>query len=137
MTYDQNCRTYSFLSQAQLSAFTAEKKEAVEAPKAIVEGPAYIQWRGSTYTAYGDRLKGFITQAKDALPQLTRAEQAGNPEEQLAVLEKLVLAFNEAKSIVRHSIATNGGKFQEPSPFFTSPLTVKAAALGALQEVVR
>lgn len=97
--------------QAQLSAFTAENGEAVEqAPKATSDGPAYLQWRGSTYTAYGDRLKGFITQAKDVLPQLAKAEQAGKREDQLAVLEKLVSAFNEAKSIVRHSIATSGGK---------------------------
>ncbi len=53
----------------------------------------------------------------NALPQLSKAEAAGDHQEQLAVLEKLVLAFNEAKSIVRHSIAISGGKSCQASPY--------------------
>jgi len=36
--------------------------------------------------------------------------------EQLTMLEKLVVAYSEAKSVVRHSLATIGGDDTPPSP---------------------
>ena len=87
-------------------------KEALgQLPQSAEEGPAYIQWRGTNYTVYGDRLKGFINQAAELAPLLQEAEASGSREEQQAALERLLAAINEAKSIVRHSIATSGGKF--------------------------
>ena len=81
----------------------------VAAAKAGTSGPAYLQWRGNTYTAFGERLKGYIGQAAELAPQLEAAQQQGSAEEQLALLEKLISAFSEAKGIVRHSFATSGG----------------------------
>ena len=78
-------------------------------PKAAKEGPAYLQWRGTNYTIYGERLKGFIAQAAEAEPQLKKAEASGTLEELLSAIERLVAAYSEAKSIIRHSIATSGG----------------------------
>lgn len=111
--------------QEQLSALNAGGKQPSEqAAKASGDGPAYLQWRGSTYTVYGDRLKGFISQASEAAPQLQQAEATGSQQEQLSVLERLILAFNEAKGIVRHSIATSGG---EPGHLTYLPFPLEAS----------
>lgn len=98
--------------QARLSALKSEGgSTSGTAPSgAAKEGPTYLQWRGITYTIYGERLKGFIAQAAEAGAKLKDAQMSGSMEEQLSVLEKLVAAFSEAKSIVRHSIATSGGE---------------------------
>lgn len=108
--------------QAQLSALTAGKSADFKQPtQSAAEGPAYLQWRGTTYTVYGDRLKACISQASELNPSLEAAQASGSQAEQQAVLEKLVGAFNEAKGIVRHSIATSGG---EALPFLHHPAGV-------------
>ena len=102
--------------QERLAALSAEGDKApAAAAKASTGGPAYLQWRGNTYTAFGERLKGYIGQAAELSPQLEAAQQQGSSEEQLALLEKLIAAFSEAKGIVRHSLATSGGTPQ-PQP---------------------
>lgn len=96
--------------QEQLEALEVESKEAsISGGKARPGSPAYIQWRGNTYTVFGERLKGNIQVATQLVPQLERARERGDREEQQAALESLIAAFNEAKGIVRHSLATSGG----------------------------
>lgn len=118
--------------QAQLSALAAEGMDVSgQQPQSSGEGPAYLQWRGSTYTVYGDRLKACMNQASESAPLLEKAQDSGSQEEQLAALEKMVAAFNEAKSIVRHSIATSGGKQKKAISHRACPPCLSALHLTA------
>lgn len=97
--------------EEKLASLEAENSGTVGPPtsKASAAGPAYLQWRGETYTAFGERLKGFIGQTIELAPKVEQAQAGGNPDEQLSLLEKLIAAFSEAKGVVRHSLATSGG----------------------------
>lgn len=99
----------------------ALQSEAKDAPTAAVAagGPSYLQWRDASYAVFGERLKACVGRAAELEPGVEAAQQRGTPEEQAAALEGLIAVYSEAKGIVRHSLATGGGKL---SPFtFHSP----------------
>lgn len=93
--------------KAQLSALAMERKEPASAAGKPADGPIYLQWRGGSYPVHGERLKGFVNQALELASQLEGGPLEST--EQLTMLEKLVVAYSEAKSVVRHSLATIGG----------------------------
>lgn len=98
------------ISQEKLKQLEAESHDSAPAASQTVPGgPTYLQWRGETYTVFGERLKARIQCAAELAPALDKAQHGSSPDEQLAVLEKLIAAFSEAKGIVRHSLATSSG----------------------------
>lgn len=95
--------------QERLAALKAQSGEA-PAKATAPGGPSYFKWRENTYIVFGERLKGSLQTAGELLSEAERSKTASDGgAADLSQLEKLVAAFNDAKSIARHSLATNSG----------------------------
>ena len=93
-------------------------------------GPATFHWRDSSYQVFAERQKVHIETA-----ERLQAELAASPNHsrEVALLEELSAALNEAKGIIRHSLAVTGGMHQVWHTFFLANFASKS--IGGLEAV--